>query len=408
MEAGSFRFFSHAVLFVLELMKGVEESKVKLYRIGDLRTAWVMLMKQSRWCHVLFLQLLLKPFHQSAHVAHLMASSTQEGVEGRKAHEFQRPFTDKRFLLQLGASKDLSLIFKAFAADKQIDKVCALVEALRNESLLDCHHCTGAISACAKATAWHRAIDLFESMCKTSLRSDLVCMNVIITSWEKGSRWQRALEFAFKGTHRPDNFSLSTVLNSCKKGNQWQEALYEFNRSPRPNVISFSAAISACERAGEWEQALQLFQRMQDMSLRRDAISFSAMISALGSEKAGQWQWALQLFQTMFDARAARPVRLIFTETRCLLKPKRGSGSSQASVKGNLVGSSGLEVHLRCLSCFLEKRRQVSQGLTTSLRGVPRGPLNFKDMNCPMNIHEYEPSRLDVDVEQRKTAARSW
>lgn len=54
-----------------------------------------------------------------------------------------------------------------------------------------------------------------------------------------------------------------------------------------PPLLPPCCSVSACDKGGQWEKAMGIFNAMEDVGLPRDAITYSALISALS--KGRQW-----------------------------------------------------------------------------------------------------------------------
>eukprot|EP00439_Symbiodinium_sp_Y106_P039852 s1928_g4.t2 len=62
------------------------------------------------------------------------------------------------------------------------------------------------------------------------------------------------------------------------------------------DLITYNAAMSSCAGlSSSWQLTLSIFGRMEELSLRTDAVSYSAA----GRGSLGQWRWALQLLGCM-------------------------------------------------------------------------------------------------------------
>merc|ERR1711871_564928 len=108
------------------------------------------------------------------------------------------------------------------------------------------------------------------------------------------------------GGLRADVNSYSTTINACAKNDEWQLGLRLFEQmlaqSVRADASSYTAAISAaCTSGVHWQLALRLFGQMLAQNLRADASSYTAAIGACSRGK--QWQHALQLFEQSQDLR---------------------------------------------------------------------------------------------------------
>ncbi len=64
-------------------------------------------------------------------------------------------------------------------------------------------------------------------------------------------------------------------------------------RALEPNVITYHAAISACEGESYWEGSLHLFDEMENRGLKRNVVSYGALMAAI------DWQRGLLLLKEL-------------------------------------------------------------------------------------------------------------
>eukprot|EP00439_Symbiodinium_sp_Y106_P066922 s250_g10.t12 len=177
---------------------------------------------------------------------------------------------------------------------------------------------------------WLRALAVAAGMDACRLQTDLRGTGAVVSSTEKGWRWQPALQLlqaARLQTMQASTIVLSPVASACEKSAQWQSALgfvvtrrrYDAGTSQDDSeVYLFNAAISACEKSEvEWVAALQLLALASCEHVQSDVVTFSATLSACGlesqnatpragllhcagcladlGEKPGKWRHALDL-----------------------------------------------------------------------------------------------------------------
>lgn len=109
-------------------------------------------------------------------------------------------------------------------------------------------------------------------------------------------------EILMRSTFRPRLPGLTKIMSRLGKEGFWKKALELFETSINmgmcePDTALANAAISACDRGGQWQKALEYFDKMDQMRIPRDAITYSATISSLGKGK--QWEGALRVFDHM-------------------------------------------------------------------------------------------------------------
>ncbi|CAK9066209.1 Pentatricopeptide repeat-containing protein At2g31400 [Durusdinium trenchii] len=126
-----------------------------------------------------------------------------------------------------------------------------------------------AMSACAKSTAWRKALELFEAMPRLRVEQDVVSHNALLEA---------------------------CVQKETAAGAGVEEILASMNEALiLPNLISYSTALMAFEKEGRWEEGLQLLRRMRQTLLQLDVICYNSAMSAC--KVASQWQAAWQLLR---------------------------------------------------------------------------------------------------------------
>ncbi|CAM9822017.1 unnamed protein product [Ectocarpus sp. 8 AP-2014] len=135
-----------------------------------------------------------------------------------------------------------------------------------------------AVSACAMAGQWEKAVALLADMRRSKLRPDVVAYSSAIKACGAEGRWEEAL-------------GLLKEMQEC---------------GVRPNLITYTGAMEACGRAGRWNNALGLLAEVRDRGLRPDTFTLNAVMDALG--RSGETEKALALLDTMRPPRPrARP-----------------------------------------------------------------------------------------------------
>lgn len=78
----------------------------------------------------------------------------------------------------------------------------------------------------------------------------------------------------------PNHVSLNAVLSSLEKGHRWQEAWSFLNCMPvQPDVISFTYAIKACQDSQAWQVALRILTHMKRVDVQPNSATYMSMIS---------------------------------------------------------------------------------------------------------------------------------
>ena len=74
---------------------------------------------------------------------------------------------------------------------------------------------------------------------------------------------------------------LSVRVRNVSTGDWFLELVERMlDEDVRRNIITYTAVISACEKGEQWRHALELFARMQSGSVQRTSITYSAVSSA--------------------------------------------------------------------------------------------------------------------------------
>ncbi|CAK9014266.1 unnamed protein product [Durusdinium trenchii] len=111
-----------------------------------------------------------------------------------------------------------------------------------------------AISSCQVGSQWEVALHILHGMPST-VRPNVFSFSAAISSCKE--QWQQALnlvELMLECEVEPNHVSLNAVLSSLEKGHRWQEAWSFLNCMPvQPDVISFTYAIKACQDSQAWQ-----------------------------------------------------------------------------------------------------------------------------------------------------------
>eukprot|EP00435_Cladocopium_sp_Y103_P051532 s1605_g16.t1 len=156
--------------------------------------------------------------------------------------------------------------------------------------------CSAAISACEGEGQWQVAFEIFRQQQMLGLRSDEFTLSALMSCCEKASHWPRCFELldSFQSHHvKPSLVVHNVAINAFHRSQRWVEAMGQLEKihgspSLRPDAVTYSAVITACGTGQRWQRALELF-----CEAPRNAVVLSATISAC--EQACHWQHALQL-----------------------------------------------------------------------------------------------------------------
>ena len=113
------------------------------------------------------------------------------------------------------------------ACKGQWQQALILLEVMQKMRLRSKNSYTVALSACAQAAQWIRALSLFKSL--SAEERTVMSGTAVISSLEKAAQWQRALNlfstlFSVL-TKEPDVMAYHAVVSACEKATQWQHAL---------------------------------------------------------------------------------------------------------------------------------------------------------------------------------------
>lgn len=141
-----------------------------------------------------------------------------------------------------------------------------------------------AISACGKAGRLDKCIELLEEMKERKVERTTVTYSLLMNACRRSGEWERALQFLvdieqdFKEVP-PENGNMLSI----------REAL-------RPDTIVYSTAISVCVGSQQWGRALELLERMEELDITRNVVSYNTVIEALSN--AGETARAELVYQS--------------------------------------------------------------------------------------------------------------
>ena len=154
-----------------------------------------------------------------------------------------------------------------------------------------------AMSSCTKEQQWQTALQL-----ATALKTwSAATYSVLMTAWGTGGHWIYALRLFYENDSlKANSLALGALLSALKDNSQWRHALQVFQdvdgyRSS--DAVCWSTLLGSCAQAAVWQEALQAFHVMKAKKLPLQAMTYSAVMSAL--EKAHRWRDALNIFEEM-------------------------------------------------------------------------------------------------------------
>ncbi|CAK9005509.1 unnamed protein product [Durusdinium trenchii] len=153
------------------------------------------------------------------------------------------------------------------------------------------------VTSCEKGHAMHPALNLLKSMRSQQCQFDIIICNAVISCCEKRGDWPSALEILEMRRcmlpHSHDVVGCSAAVSACEKAKEWRCALQLLSEQDTRDTIICNSAISACEKCIEWRWSLRIVALMKEIQVQPDAVSCNAAISAC--ENASLWRWAIAL-----------------------------------------------------------------------------------------------------------------
>eukprot|EP00397_Hematodinium_sp_SG-2012_P004778 GEMP01004792.1.p1 GENE.GEMP01004792.1~~GEMP01004792.1.p1 ORF type:complete len:730 (+),score=214.49 GEMP01004792.1:142-2331(+) len=177
------------------------------------------------------------------------------------------------------------------------------------------------IAAYARAREWERAVELCEEL-ESSKRANVVTFNTTIFACERAAQWEAAVRIGEKMGGMRDIHTYGSLISACEKGKQWEMALHWLQRTHAANmssVVCYNAAMAAC--VSEWPHAILLLRRCQSLTLRPDTISYNSCIAAL--QKGRKWVMALELLAEMDTHRIPKDTITYNTAISTLAKGRK-------------------------------------------------------------------------------------
>eukprot|EP00435_Cladocopium_sp_Y103_P032145 s2635_g8.t1 len=170
------------------------------------------------------------------------------------------------------------------------------------------------LSACARASRWHRALQGFQGMRRHGPAPDVAACGALLDAFDSAGQWQWSLwlldqMLEGKKLPRPDLAAVTSVINACGMQIQWERALHLLRAtsttSLSPSAATYNAVAGACDRGLQPELTLEIVRELTEKQLQLDHISYLAAISACG--KAQRWPEALLNFQQLLQRSMAVP-----------------------------------------------------------------------------------------------------
>jgi len=158
-----------------------------------------------------------------------------------------------------------------------------------------------------------RAFQLRDDLVEMNMTPDAVMWNTLITLAGRAGQLQRALDTVseMEASHcMPDEFTFATIINACTLANKPQLGLKVYERAMKAkaakDAVVYSAAISACKAGAEAnaQRAMQIYHDMQLNGVRANSRLYAALMAVMGT--AGEVDLAFSLLDEM-ETEGLRP-----------------------------------------------------------------------------------------------------
>jgi pentatricopeptide repeat domain-containing protein 1 len=152
-----------------------------------------------------------------------------------------------------------------------------------------------AISACGKSGRLDRAVELLEEMKERKVERTSVTYSLLMNACRRSGEWVKALQFI-------EDMELDFNSGVCKTNSDNIPKPSDSDcpaRSPeglRPDTIVYSTAISVCVGSQQWGLALELLERMEQLLIPRNVVTYNTVIEALSN--AGETARAELVYQS--------------------------------------------------------------------------------------------------------------
>ncbi|CAK9058787.1 unnamed protein product [Durusdinium trenchii] len=187
----------------------------------------------------------------------------------------------------------------ACARASQWHRAILLLQSFQSETSADIISYNAAIHSCEEPGMWEVALDLWEQLGDMSLQKNAVTFGSMISTCAKASQWELALDVLERQSSRGASslISCNAALTALERSQQWSLALQLLVDFPlTPDIISFNSAISACGKAGQTMFFRRLLFRLRRLSLQENLVTYNAIIN--GFAVSSRWQEALDALQT--------------------------------------------------------------------------------------------------------------
>lgn len=200
------------------------------------------------------------------------------------------------------ASKACSMVAALGARQRRWELALHLLDRMPSEYgvRLNARYFGVAVASCADVSQWAVALSLLVSSCASTLQPSLMCINKVLVSLARASRWVLAAALAESMQERmqtsPDLFTLAAVLQAHAGARLWRESLrwlqWGLSSRLRPDLVCYNVAAATCARAGEWEAALVLLEDVRANRLQPDVVTWGSIVGV-----PGRWELSMALLE---------------------------------------------------------------------------------------------------------------
>ncbi|CAE7726338.1 EMB2654 [Symbiodinium sp. CCMP2592] len=164
------------------------------------------------------------------------------------------------------------------------------------DAAIDVVGCSAAVTSMARSTQWHFASALLQESLSDFLRPNIPCFSALISAYERGSTWQRALASCADA----DAITAGTLTSSLGKASEWQRAAeYVHGMLPQalvPDSICFVTAMSAFKEGRQWSRSQDTLNVLRlQMAAAAPNNAYHLLVSALRDQWMRALHWVLEM-----------------------------------------------------------------------------------------------------------------
>ncbi|CAL1142299.1 unnamed protein product [Cladocopium goreaui] len=124
-------------------------------------------------------------------------------------------------------------------------------------------------------------------ICGRNLEPDLISCNTMLNALATATRWHTSLTL-MDAIWSPDAFSYNSALSALQGlEDQWFRALAVMDtKAFQPDLVTFTSIASSCAKALQWQSDVALLSSLQNSATEIDLITFNALSSCFGTGSA--------------------------------------------------------------------------------------------------------------------------